>query len=277
MTLCIGALCKDVVPTMPCIVFCFDSKVGGNEFASETEYKFHILSDQVMALVADRPGRGKELAGYYRHHLRGLRLTENNLIRELQEPVRTLKHRIAEAYTARKFGISYQDFLLKGAASFGHAAFDKHNSVIEANPLHVDMIIGGFFLPQLPGAYEPFLCELRDGELDRVTNFSLIGSGWYTAEPALHARAQTSNTRLPDAVYNVYEAKRLGESSPHVGKETRLYVLKCPDPVKQDPKLRVKMLKPEGEKELSKRFKKYGPRPVPVQKLTDEMFTQGHY
>ena len=277
MTLCIGALCKDLIPTVPCIVFCFDSKVSSVEFGSETEYKFHILGDQVMALVADRPGRGKELAGYYRDHLRGLQLNETNLISELETPIRTLKRRLGASYIGRKLGLGYQEFIDNGAKQFGQLAFDKYRSDIDQNPVGVDMIIGGFFLPQLPGAYEPFLCELREGELNRVTNFSLIGSGAYTAEPALHARAQTSNTRLPDAVYNVYEAKRLGESSPHVGKETRLYVLKCPDPVKQDPKLRVKMLKPEGEKELSKRFKKYGPRPVPVLKLTDSMFSQGHY
>ena len=49
-------ICNDIVPTVPCIVFCFDSKVSSLEFASETEYKFHILSDHVMALALDRHG-----------------------------------------------------------------------------------------------------------------------------------------------------------------------------------------------------------------------------
>ena len=279
MTLCIGALCKDIVPTVPCIVFCFDSKVSSLEFASETEYKFHILSDQVMALAADRPGRAKELASYYREHLRSVELSEANLALELQKPVEILKRRIASAYTSRTLGMSYEEFV--SSSAFGTDTFDRHLSVIAKNPLGVDMIIGGFFRPktQQPApAWEPFLCDLRDGEINRVTNFSLIGSGAYTAEPALHARGQTSNASLPDTVYNVYEAKRLGEASPHVGKDTRLFVFKCPDPVSRSPKLRVKLLEASvGEKELDKRFKKYGPRAVPPQTLHDAMFMAGSY
>lgn len=278
MTLCIGALCNDLVPTVPSIVCCFDSKVSNTAFGSETEYKFHVLSDNVMAMVADRPGRAKELAGYYRAHLANIELNETNLLSELQEPIRMLKRRIGAGYIGRKcMGVSYEEFLSNGVAWFGQPAFDRHSATIESNPLGVDMIIAGFFRPQNQGHYQSFLCKLRDGEINRITNFALIGSGTYTAEPALHSRSQNPTLDLPDTVYNVYEAKKLGESSPSVGQKTTLYVLQPPDPVMKDKKLRVRVLREEGEKELAKRFKKYGPRPVPAQKIPDGMFMHGSY
>jgi hypothetical protein len=35
-----------------------------------------------------------------------------------------------------------------------------------------------------------------------------VENGAYTAEPALHARSQTPNAKIPDTIYNVYEAKK---------------------------------------------------------------------
>ena len=93
----------------------------------------------------------------------------------------------------------------------------------------------------------------------------------------LHSRSQNRNLDLPDTVYNVYEAKRFGENSPNVGRETTVYVLQAPDPLMKDKKLRVRVLTKQGEKELARRFKKYGPRTVPQQKLIDGMFMRGSY
>ncbi len=260
---------------MPSILLCFDSKVATDAFASETENKFHILADNVMALAADRPGRARELASYYRAHLATVNLDEVNLLAELDRPVQVLKRRIASAYIGRKFGVSYQEFLDHGINWFGQAAVDKYRNDIESNPLGVDMIIVGFFKTPAPTLWEPFVCELRGEQIDRVTNFSLIGTGAYTAEPALHSRNQMPRTPLPDTVYNIYEAKRTGESSPQVGKETRMYVLQAPWP--HDKKLRVMVLNQNGEKEMAKRYKKYGPKKVPMQTLDSWMFLPGSY
>jgi hypothetical protein len=50
ITLCIGALAQTVVPANPCIVLCFDSKVGADELSSETEYKHFVLNRQFVAI-----------------------------------------------------------------------------------------------------------------------------------------------------------------------------------------------------------------------------------
>jgi hypothetical protein len=270
MTICIGALAKKAITSTPCIVLCFDSKVANENFGSETEHKFHILADRVMALAADRPGRAKELAIIYRDVLAGVQLTESNLLNVLREPIQILKRKLGSAYIGRKLGLAYQEFLDRGVAQFGQVAFDKYCSDIENNPIGVDMIIAGFL------DNDPFLVELRNGDVERVTNFSLIGTGAYTAEPALHARAQTPNTLVADAVYNVYEAKKMAESSSYVGQETRMYVL---DALTGTAKLRISVLNQDGEKLLRGRFKKYGPRPrrMPLLPLPDTAFIGGIY
>jgi hypothetical protein len=273
MTLCIAATGR--APVLGSInpnrmVMCFDSKVGNEAFGSETENKFHIPSDRVMAMAADRPGRAKELASIYESHLKSNPLTDANLLDVLSEPIKILKRKIASAYLARKLGISYQDFLDHGLAWFGQTACDKYRGDIENNPLGMEMIIGGFI------DREPFICELRSGEIERVTNFSVIGTGAYTAEPALHAREQMPNTDLPRTVYNVFEAKKLGEASPYVGHQTRLFIL-GPSHPKSD-KLEVEVLTSQGQAALEKRFEKFGPKKVkPHEPLPDGAFMTGSY
>jgi hypothetical protein len=116
------------------------------------------------------------------------------------------------------------------------------------------MIIAGFI------GDRPILFQLRDNELDIVTNFSLVGSGAYAAEMALHARKQTANTSLNQALYNVYEAKKIGETSPHVGAKTRMLVLHPPDQGSR--RLTVQLVTPTGENALDELFRKYGPKPM---------------
>lgn len=88
----------------------------------------------------------------------------------------------------------------------------------------------------------------------------MIGTGSYTAEPALHAREQMFNTLVEDTVYNVYEAKRFGESSPYVGSETVLYAFTPPP--KGESHIRAKRVTEQGMKYLKKRYSKYGPHPI---------------
>lgn len=268
MTLCIAALAKVPIIFDPCIVLCFDSKVASEEFASETEHKFHVLTDQLMALVAGRTGRAKELAVIYQDQLAKVQLTQANILDHLRSGLATIKRKLAEAYIQRRLAISYQEFLDHGERWFGQEGAVKYRSDIEKNEFGVDMIFAGFI------GNEPIICELRNGDIARVTNFSMIGVGAYSAEPALHARAQSHNTPLGEAVYNVFEAKKIGESSPFVGQETRMYVLRTSN----SEKLKISVLDHQGNDFLSEKFKEYGPKPLPASFVVpDDCFTGGQY
>lgn len=263
MTLCIGALAQIPSPLSPCIVLCFDRKVSTESFSSESEYKHHWLSRQFVALASDRPARAKELADIYRHQLEKVEVTQNNALEVLREPVMILKRNIANSYIARKLGVSYQDFLDHGVAWFGPEAFGKYQSDIENNPLGVEMIIAGFV------GNEPCLFELREGELAHSTNFCLVGTGAYTAEPALHARGQRRYTAVSETLYNCYEAKRIAESSPFVGKDTRMLIVHPPDHTSKG-HVRAQVVTPEGEKWLRGLFRRYGPKPIKMWPIMPE-------
>ena len=179
MTLCIGALANS-----NCIVFCFDSKVSSDEFGSETEHKIHVLNDRLMALVSGRPGRAKELASLYRGQLKGVPLVEHELPDLLIAPWSVVKRRIADSYTSARLGLSYDEFLTNGDAWLGKETKARYIAEIESHRIGVDMIIGGFV------GDTPVLYSINEGSVEPCTNFCLIGSGAYTAEPSLHARKQ---------------------------------------------------------------------------------------
>jgi hypothetical protein len=252
MTLCIGALTQE--RGQPRIVLCFDSKVSADEFSSETEYKLHRLDGQLVSMFAGSPGRAKELAWIYRVFLKENPLDKGTVIEQLREPITTFKRRLANAYLGRTIGLSYDDVLTKGAKWFGKD-FQRRLLALEEHPLCVDMIISGFV-----GQFA-VLCELRSGELEWRTNFSVIGTGAYTAEPTLHGRKQMAERPLYNSMYNVYEAKKIGETSPQVGKFTTMLVLHPPRNVGEA--IGIYEVTSEGLNHLDNLFDQYGPKPMP--------------
>ena len=254
MTLCIGAL-SDVTGASPSIVLCFDTKVANEAFGSESEYKFYPLSKQFVALVAGRPGRSKELATIYQERLLTADLSHATYLDALREPLQIIKKRHAAAYIGRCLGFPYDDFLNNGDKWLGKERMDKYLADIEENAIGVSMILAGFI------GNKPILCELRDDGIEDVTNFCLIGTGVHSAEPALHARTQVRQMPLADTMYNVYEAKKAGESSPYVGASTRMYIIH-PANEKSEGHIRAQLVTPTGKKFLDGLYKRYGPKPV---------------
>lgn len=147
MTLCIGALAQ--APGGQCIVLCFDSKVSTDEFSSESEYKFRRLSNQLVGLFADSPGRAKELALIYERYLKTVELTEENAVEHLRQPFSELKPRLANSYMQRKLAISYQQLLDRGDEWLGTEKKAKYLSDIDGHKPRVSVIVAGF-LGQTP-------------------------------------------------------------------------------------------------------------------------------
>jgi 20S proteasome alpha/beta subunit len=274
MSLCIATPAKLPGTGTPCVVLCFDSKVSCDEFGSETEHKFYVLSDSLMALVAGKTSRGRRLALAYRRLLAlNSAPSDGELLAMLDSGAATVKAQMAEAYIQRRLAISYADLLAHGEQWLGKDLTQKHLAAIDSSEIGADMIVAGFL------AGVPVICQISKGGSEIVTNHAIIGTGSYTAEPSLHARGHTTNTWLPEAIYNTYEAKKIGESSPYVGAETRMYILQPPQAGQT--KLSVLVLMEPGEKLLKKRFKTYGPRPIPIslksKPFPDEAFMVGRY
>jgi hypothetical protein len=249
MTLCIAAL-AEAQETSPYIVACMDFMVSTEEFSSETEFKFRFLNDQVMCLISGSPGRGKHLGLMLREYLKKDRLQAGSIVEQITEIVNRFKASIANGYIGRRLGISYSEFLNNGKKWFGEDLYNRYLSDIDKNPLNLHMIIAGFV-----GAL-PVLCEIRDGVVEWKTTYAMVGVGAYTAEPALHARKQAANATLHQAVYNVYEAKRMGENSPYVGKNTSLFVISGPEPIT------VRSWSDTGKVCIEALFDAFGPKPM---------------
>lgn len=259
MTLCIGAMALQQSPLEKRIVLCFDYKLAGDEFGSEREYKFHRLSGQLVCMFAGAPGRAKELALIYQDFLNHNTLSFTDAPQRLKEPLEMFKLRHAEHYIRSRLCFSYQQLLDSGEKWLGKDGRDRYLAAIDAHDLRVSLIIAGF-VDSAPVLFQTRGIGLRDLDLEVVTNFCLIGTGAYTAEPALHARNQIFTTALPRTLYNVYEAKRLGQASPYVGTKTRMYVLRPPSDGSNQ--IGAERVTREGEKWLARLFRKLGPKPM---------------
>ena len=264
MTLCIGALtfCDTIKPE-PCIALCFDSLAScGDVYSSETEHKFRVLSDNLVCLFAGSTARAKELAMIYQGLLKHepLPADPTGALEYLRKGPVELKRRLANSYAGARLAVSYDDLRQNGEAWFGHDRWQRHIEAIDKHDPNVEMIIAGF-IGKVPLLYR--IAKDTSGWLDvePVTNFCAIGTGAYTAEPALHAREQAANGSLPKTLYNIYEAKKIGETSPAVGKKTAIIVARSER--KEDMGvIRLQRLGGIGEKALQRLFRKHGPKPV---------------
>jgi hypothetical protein len=175
----------------------------------------------------------------------------------LRKPLGDLKRRLADSYTQARLAVSYEQLRENGQKWFGDDRWQRHMEAVDQHDLNVDMIIAGF-IGRIPVLYQT---SRANGylELEAATNFCVIGSGATTAEPALHARAQSFNTPLPMALYNIYEAKKISEASPFVGKRTILFVVYADE---NERCVRLEVLTDFGERQLEELYKEYGPKPI---------------
>jgi hypothetical protein len=101
------------------------------------------------------------------------------------------------------------------------------------------------------------LYKLQRGSITECSNFAAIGTGAIIAEPVLYQRELQIYTDAERAVYIVYEAKRLGETAPGVGKRTNLFLLS-----NKDGAIKVKPLSDLGHAFMEKQFRRFGPREI---------------
>lgn len=263
MTLCIGARASVPIPLSPCIVLCFDTMVANEAFGSESEQKFRVLSDNLVSLYAGSPARAKELAMIYQSLLKTEPLpTDPALAIEfLRRPLAELKRRLANSYSQARLAVGYEELKDNGEKWFGTDRWQRHLQAIDQHDPNVQVIIAGF-IGGTPVLYQTSK-DSGSFDLEAVPNYCLIGTGSFTAEPALHARKQLFTTSVSKALYNVYEAKRAGESSPFVGKETVIFVLH-PESKEEPGAIRIEVVSKVGYKALDKIYRKHGPKPMPT-------------
>jgi hypothetical protein len=220
MTVCIAAAAAD--GKRNAIVSCNDWKVSGPLGSSETADKLWRLNRGWFALGAGVPSEIMEMARVYRTCLRAEdaeEITDANVNRVLKRPLQILKGQMADSHVQAKYAMSYSEFLKIGKERLPELNFRVTTEEIANIKLRSRFIILGFIdrVPQI--------CKTTfDFDLEFSEDFYAIGEGSYLAEAALFQRSQHANVPLMRAAYSVYEAKRIAETVPSVGKDTSIDV-----------------------------------------------------
>lgn len=256
MTLCIAAACSN--HRQDAIVLCIDSLVTTGTASSETEYKLVDLGPYAAMFSGNIP-EARELLSCYadylaRHPLQNPSLDER--LEQLREPLLIQKREMIDATVRRRTGMSYQKFLDRDT-HFDPGIRAKICADIENLSIDVDLIIVGGGVERL------WIFRERMERIEAEINFACIGDGAEAAEQSLHRREQQESLSLNETLYHVYEAKRMGELAPTVGKKTDLSVFERSKSSDGPLPWSLYPVTPEILDYLEDCYKKYGPQPIP--------------
>jgi hypothetical protein len=229
MTVCIAALAKQRCRSV--VVLCCDWQVGHDCASWEAPVKFEdCLADGLTALCA---GTLEHARDYLRECKRALRQETSLTSLKLKEILRSTFQLLLGSLEKRgKDGTDLQVYV---------SGFVEGEAVI-------------IFADQ-SDAYEP-------------PPWSAIGTGAASAEGILNWRLKNSTpdpfSSLSEVLYYVYEAKRFGETSPHVGPITEMIIVAPPRENSSQPCLQF--VSPEHLAFLEREYKKFGPHPLPYER-----------
>jgi len=261
MTVCIAALCYE--NNKSGIVVCSDHRFESYFAGGETGWKLSVIIPGWTAMLSGDTGKAHELIATYREYLSredAFALTEHNVTAELKRPVELFKTRLIEDFIRLQIGMSYEEFL-RNSSTLGNV-FVEMMYQIRTITLGCSIILAGFI------AAKPYIfCVSEDGSVNRHNPFASIGSGGIIASAMLYKRNYMERCRVPTALYCVYEAKKMSESAPGVGKTTNLCVLFQPS--RDDASIRFV----DNYEWLDQKYGELSPRPVPDLELPPGVLT----
>ncbi len=129
------------------------------------------------------------------------------------------KRSFAEAHIQSRLGISYEEFQEHGSSSFPEDICRELSWEIKNHYSQAELIVTGFV------GNAPIIVKVSGDSAWECDSFAVIGSGTGIAEASLYHRDQSFFTKLDRSIYQVYEAKRLAEKAPSVGRMTVLYAV----------------------------------------------------
>ena len=219
MSVCIAAVAEGGTSD-PKLVLCADTRIEIGDFVgADTGFKIAAIGSKWMALMAGSLACAREAVDAYRASPPPT-TSENNALDRLKSSNAELKRRKTEEHIRLKWGMSYDDFLLKGRQSIPEDLYHATWREIEALGFGCELIVAGF-----TAHHEAciFSCDNANG-VNVCEHFAAIGSGAWIAQAALYQRGCERRMPVDEVLYYVYEAKRLSEIAPGVGKLSHLGV-----------------------------------------------------
>jgi len=257
MTLCIAAASRE--DGAPRIVLAADLRVEIGWIGADVGFKLSWLTKNWPALLAGNVASARELLQTYDSALDGTELTESNLYSELKTPAERHKLALCDHHVRMKLGVSYSEFIQHGKAYFSETVFRDTESEVRALNFDCDLIVCGFPSSDYAARkHVPRIFTISDnGEVCRHDNFATIGSGSGIANSVLYQRQLTDYATLERTLYVVYEAMKLANSAPGVGRRINIIVTSPPD---ETGFVRSRMLSTDGFKRQDELFDKYAPK-----------------
>ena len=269
MTLCLALKALDwdfgSSPLPEAIVLCSDS-LGSNDFSStENVSKFETLPQGFGAMLAGQVATARELLQVVREKIEDgpiHRITD--LLDRLRQSVRQQKQRFAEEHIGARLGISYREFRQNGRSAFSDDLFRETSWEIRNHRLEAELLIAGFIKGRAT------IVKLSAEQVTVCDSYGAIGSGALLAEASLMQRDYLPMGGVDYAAYIAFEAKRMSERAPGVGRQTGLMALRS----RPSGDTILDIYPPDFMSILDADFKRFAPRPLAARKLTP---IRGHW
>ena len=252
MTLCIAAACQ--YRNKPRIVTCSDWKLTTSYGSAETTDKLRwIKAPNWVALTAGSAPHADALVRAYRESLRDVQITEDNALGLFKKTATKTLIDLKNDYVTKLLGVSYEHLRLKGKKEFPESVLLETYLGVRKIDLGASLIIAGFV--PLRSSKKPLICRIDgDSDVSISDHFECIGSGGFVARPNLLRRSYSSDVSLMDAMYRLYEAKKLAEIVPSVGEDTSIDIL-YPDGELEQLSLT------DGHDRMDSMCRRFGPKP----------------
>lgn len=255
VTVCIGAICETTQTHRrhPKIILCTDTRLSISGFTSfDAGIKISWVSPGILGLMADDPSHAKDLfRQYYEHFVlsgKAEPFTLSNWADELRKPVTQYKLKLIDEYFQRRWGVTYDEYLNGRLNVLPANTLDTIARELDALTLQCQAILAVF-----PMGTPKLLIVMEDATVVESAPFAVIGSGAWIANAALCHRQYGDFLDLSQALYYVYEAKKLSEAEGHVGKNTHIFVYDGQE---------LSFITPAAIDLLDAWFVKFGPQPL---------------
>jgi hypothetical protein len=247
MTVCIAA--ASILNEDPLLVLCADM-MGSTDFSSaETTWKYRPVGKGFHALLSGPTSNAREMvSACHQELLKNPPVTMAEAIKALRTAVGEYKNILAEAHIQSRLGVSYEEFRKNDGSQWPEDLYRDLLLEIKNSYSNVELIVAGFLNSK------PVIYKISGDSVWSCDDFAVIGAGTPVAEASLFHREQSFFRGKNHSLYFVYEAKKLSERAPGVGKKTRLYVVR--------PDNSFEETLPEGFQILESHFSKFAPRPI---------------
>jgi 20S proteasome alpha/beta subunit len=202
------------------LVLCSDTRVTIPNLASNDNATKLETIGPLRILIADNAARAKELLAVITEHVNEEKIADDSTVGKLKAAATTHKRNLLDEYFGLTWGVDYNGYL---AGTLNHLPEDVLSRIArEVEQLHFECQL--IITAHTKTGFRLFTMDSR-GTILEADDYVVIGSGLWIAQASLGQRQYSRYHHVSLASYLIYEAKRLAENEPTVGKTTNMWLI----------------------------------------------------